>query len=435
METTLRKHHFVSQVTDYDATPAEPYDVHIGSGSPYEEQLPKGKECDVLVTQGWGRIAYNIVRSLGKKGLSVALGTDEFLGMGVFSRFTSKTFRHPCFVTQTQSFVSDVKESLLRYSPKVYIPSDQEVLAIAKCRDQFDDVNTEIPISSFETLKQLHKKDELSRLAATVGIPIPETIVPTNHQQIIDFAEEYGDPIVIKRLSSSGARGVFYVNRAELSEDPECPTQNIRFGEYLVQRYVKGVGYGVSMLFNKGKLRAKFTHKRLREKSHTGGISTLRMSVANPRLEDYAESILRHVRFHGVAMVEFKYDEDRNQAWLIEINPRFWGSLALAIQSGVDFPYLLYRQATEGDIAPVLDYRKNVTVRWLMGDTAARIRELVRRGRLSALAGSLLKADGYDDFYWDDPLPFVGEVLLSALKYRKTRKMSAEETDLGVDTL
>jgi predicted ATP-grasp superfamily ATP-dependent carboligase len=389
---------------------------------------------DAVVTQGWGRIAYNIVRSLGRRGLRVALGTDESSGMAVLSRYTSATFRHPSFISHTQQFVESVRESLLEYHPRVYIPSDQEILVIAKHRDRFHDANVEIPISDFDTLRLLHKKDELAKLATSIGIPTPETIVPRNEREIRTFAEDYGDPIVVKRLSSSAARGVFYVDHAALSGNGDCPV-HIPFGEFLIQRYVKGVGYGVSMLFNRGELRAKFTHKRLREKLHTGGISTLRVSVANPLLEEYAENILRRVCFHGVAMVEFKYDEDRQQAWLIEVNPRFWGSLALAIQSGVDFPYLLYKLATEGDVDPVLDYKTNVTVRWLMGDTLAKIRQLKLRNRWSTLTGDTLWADGYDDFYWTDPFPFLGELVLSALKYRKTRNMSPKEADPAVDDL
>ena len=330
------------------------------------------ERTDAVVTQGWGRIAYNIVRSLGRMRLRVALGTDEYRGMAALSRYTGITFTHPSFVIHPEEFVKSVRESLIKYKPKVYIPSDQEILAIARYRDLFDDVNVEIPISPFETLKRLHKKNELAKLASHLGIPTPETIVPRNQQELMEFALRYGDPIVVKRLSSSASRGVFYVDRADLESGDASPVQNIPFGEFLVQKYVKGVGYGVSMLFNHGRLRAKFTHKRLREKLPTGGISTLRMSTINPLLEDYAEQLLHHVDFHGVAMAEFKYDEESRQAWLIEVNPRFWGSLALAIQSGVDFPYLLYRLATEGDVAPVLDYKTNVTVRWLLGDAVAR---------------------------------------------------------------
>ena len=65
-------------------------------------------------------------------------------------------------------------------------------------------------------------------------------------------------------------------------------------------------------------------------------------------------------------MVEFKKDPRDGQCKLMEINPRFWGSLELSVLSGVNFPYLLYRMETEGDIEPVIDYKEGIRCRWLL---------------------------------------------------------------------
>ena len=64
-------------------------------------------------------------------------------------------------------------------------------------------------------------------------------------------------------------------------------------------------------------------------------------------------------------MVEFKKDYSDNEFKIMEINPRFWGSLDLAIASGVDFPYLLYKMAAEGDIKPIFSYRRGVRYAWI----------------------------------------------------------------------
>src|SRR5262249_54023142 len=46
-----------------------------------------------------------------------------------------------------------------------------------------------------------------------------------------------------------------------------------------------------------------------------------------------------------------------------------WGSLQLAIDAGVDFPYLLYQLATGQPIqVPINGYRSGVKSRWLLGD-------------------------------------------------------------------
>ena len=89
-------------------------------------------------------------------------------------------------------------------------------------------------------------------------------------------------------------------------------------------------------------------HRRIRERLVMGGPSTCAESVYDSKLLDYGLRVLKNLKWHGVAMVEFKKDSIDGEFKLMEINPKFWGSLDLAIASGVDFPYLLY----------------NMTIRW-----------------------------------------------------------------------
>jgi predicted ATP-grasp superfamily ATP-dependent carboligase len=67
-------------------------------------------------------------------------------------------------------------------------------------------------------------------------------------------------------------------------------------------------------------------------------------------------------------MVEFKVDDRDNTPRIMEINARFWGSLQLAIDSGINFPRMLFQMITTGDVPPVSDYKIGVKSRWLMGD-------------------------------------------------------------------
>jgi len=60
--------------------------------------------------------------------------------------------------------------------------------------------------------------------------------------------------------------------------------------------------------------------------------------------------------------------DDKGNAYLMEVNTRFWGSLQLAIDAGVDFPYLLH-QITCGDNVQRLEhYKVGQRLRWLLGD-------------------------------------------------------------------
>jgi hypothetical protein len=66
-------------------------------------------------------------------------------------------------------------------------------------------------------------------------------------------------------------------------------------------------------------------------------------------------------------MVEFKVT-DNGSPYLMEVNTRFWGSLQLAIDAGVDFPWLLYQLACDTRPDAVAEFRPGIRLRWLLGD-------------------------------------------------------------------
>jgi predicted ATP-grasp superfamily ATP-dependent carboligase len=112
-------------------------------------------------------------------------------------------------------------------------------------------------------------------------------------------------------------------------------------------------------------------------------VSVLRESIAaDPIALGQAVALLDRLDWQGPAMVEFKMDEATGVPVLMEINGRFWGSLQLAIDAGVDFPALLVEAALGGDPEPVTEYRHGVRTRWLLGD----LDHLLIRLRRSAAA-------------------------------------------------
>jgi hypothetical protein len=389
---------------------------------------------DVLISNAWGRSPYNIVRSLARRGLRTVVGTDRLGGMAALSRYPIATFRHPACAIEPDGFVNRIEVVMREYTPRVFVPGGEDAYIVSKHLDRLRSYGADIPVAPYPVIRQLHKKDEVVRLAASLAIPVPETAYARDANGIRDFSETRSRT-VLKRISSSSGRGVFYLSAYDSDAQRHDVLKTVESDAtgFIMQEYVSGTGYGVAMLFNRGALRAKFTHRRLEENTATGGISTVRVGVVHPRLEEYAERLLRHVGFHGVAMVEFKHNEETGQSWLIEVNPRIWGSLALAIQSGVDFPYLLFRMATEGDVAPVMEYRTGVVVKWLLGHLGATAERLSGRRPPSALTH--VRADGYDDWYWDDPLAFFGEAVLTARKLMWTRNWRPEEMSLSLDRL
>ncbi len=116
-------------------------------------------------------------------------------------------------------------------------------------------------------------------------------------------------------------------------------------------------------------------------------------------------------------MVEFKHDARDGTPKLLEINGRFWGSLQLAVDAGIDFPYLLYRLAVDGDVEPAFSYETGVRLRWWFGD----LDWLLLRLRAGGPVGGRLKAireflspssnrTRSEVFRWDDRGPAFEEL-------------------------
>jgi predicted ATP-grasp superfamily ATP-dependent carboligase len=140
-----------------------------------------------------------------------------------------------------------------------------------------------------------------------------------------------------------------------------------------------------------------------------------------------AETLLKSLNWHGIAEVEFRVDLRDGIPKLMEINPRFWGSLEVAVRSGVDFPYLLYRIAMDGDVNTVSSYKVGVKGRYMAQDilyivslfTDASTNPAIRiPKRFRMLLGWLRIYEPevfYDLLNSDDPLPFLFTLGLSPL--------------------
>jgi predicted ATP-grasp superfamily ATP-dependent carboligase len=126
---------------------------------------------------------------------------------------------------------------------------------------------------------------------------------------------------------------------------------------------------GIFLLIWDGEIRARFAHRRLREKPPAGGVSVYSESTAaDADLVARSRGLLERLGWQGVAMVEYKVDRATGTPYLMEINGRLWGSLQLAIDAGVDFPALLVSWALGEHPATVSSWRSGVRLRWEWGN-------------------------------------------------------------------
>ena len=330
----------------------------------------------VLVTDGQERSALAITRGLGREGIPVIVGAETTGSLAGASRYCVARWRYPSPLQHPERFISSLLEAVRLFNVTALIPpTDSSMQAVAAEREQFPPSMTAM-LPSLASYELVSDKYRLIKLAQELGIPVPTTVlVPDgNIAAVIDQVGSY--PIVVKpgrslvRVDERWVKtSVHVVLNAEELTDLYRRTPYLR-NPSLIQQRIEGEGQGIFGLFEHGRPCALFAHRRIREKPPAGGVSVFRESIELPKpMTDYAVALLERVKWHGVAMVEFKVDRQSNVPMLMEINGRFWGSLQLAVDAGLNFPYLLYQAMQGRPVAvPNNSYRMGTKSRWLLGD-------------------------------------------------------------------
>jgi predicted ATP-grasp superfamily ATP-dependent carboligase len=320
----------------------------------------------VLVTDASQRKSVPIIRSLGRKGVKVVAGEDAHVSMGFYSKYTTKSVVYPAPENEI-AFISWLIEGARSGLFDFLFPIDERTMEpVTKHLPELRK-HMVIPVVDHPTFTIARNKAKTVETAAGLGIPVPHTLIFSREDDIASKLNDAPIPAVIKATESSGSRGLSYAfDRVKLFDVYMKVHKMYPFP--LVQEYIPTGGdtFGVELLCNHGSILRTFVHRRIREFPIKGGPSTLRESYDKPEIVEYAKRLLSGIGWHGVAMVEFKEDPTTGKCMLMEINPKFWGSIALPIKAEVDFPYLLYQIACNIPIGKDPGYAEHIMCRWLV---------------------------------------------------------------------
>lgn len=322
----------------------------------------------VVVTDGLWRKSLSAIRSLGKAGAEVHVLGDSLFTTGYWSAFTARRVRVPDAARDEDAFHEGMVahlESLAR--PPVVLPMEEATIRWLARRSAEIEGRARFLIPERSSLEVALDKGKTSEVAAQGGLPVPRTWSPASAEELHGVVTEL-EPgsFVVKPVEGSGSTGVVYGEH----RDPEAwDTAWSELGPMIVQERIPAAGraVGVACLFDsEGELKASFTHERLRQYPVTGGPSTDRVSIHHAELERMSVTLLQGLRWRGIGMAEWKEDPATGDFKLLEINPRFWGSLELAVRAGVDFPALYARAALGEGLPSPPGYADGVRCRWMI---------------------------------------------------------------------
>lgn len=349
----------------------------------------ESRRLTLLILDADNRAALAITRSLGRRGHRIIIGHHRENSLAGSSRYNSRTVLLPDPANSPQAFVSRVAALADEMKLDGIIPvSDITTLPLAEAKAQ-DKLPASLCLPAFSSLDLAADKAQTLTKAQELGIPVPRTHILDEPDAISLVPDaEIPFPAVFKPARSRVwvndhwlySKVNYATNRAELMR--KLSTVHPAQYPILLQERIEGEGVGVFLSYQDGKCVSRFSHLRLREKPPSGGVSVLRESIpVDTEAGTHAEALLSAINWHGVAMVEFKRDRRDGQLKLMEINGRFWGSLQLAIDAGVDFPDQVARMLAGEHLSRVDDYATGVQTRWFWGDVDSMLALLLKKSR------------------------------------------------------
>jgi len=331
---------------------------------------------NILVTDGENRSSLAATRSLGRKGCAVFVAGKKTENISSCSKYCTKAYKTPDPLTDGKLYLQAIAEIVSKECIDVIFPmTEQSVYCLNKSRELLGNkvILACVPPDKMEAISN---KFSLFQLAENIGVDIPKTVYVTDADDYLRKREQIAVfPVVVKPSFSKIQDGdkllstsVMYASSQSEMNHLYGTKPALRYPS-MIQEMITGEGTGLFTLFDHDRHLAIFSHRRILEKPPSGGVSVLSESIAlDDEMLEASRKLLSEVQWTGIAMVEFKRDIRDGKAKLMEINGRFWGSLQLAVSSGVDFPALcLDYYLGKNQTLMVSNYTVGHKLKWFYG--------------------------------------------------------------------
>ena len=374
----------------------------------------------IITTNIDDHIGLAVVRSLGKNNIDFQVVSNTKNTLAWYSRYCNNKI----IGRYDLDFFSKLSKDDV-----IFPMLEDTMLLLSKHASK---LQCQLGCSDYETLQKATDKSLLIQHALEHKIPCPKTFFITKPEDIKDCVPDIEFPAILKPSRGAGGKGTRSIDSPELLREI-ADKSLINNGSFLLQEKIPyTTKYTIGALCNsEHELKRICVIKELRNYPVETGQACYVETVNEPRLIKMAENLLKSLNFVGIADIDLIIDSRDNQPKLMEINPRFWGSMQVAINAGVDFPNLLYTMLRDGDIEKSLSYKTGIRCRYMFSNDLMRLITIMqsdysREYKRKALRDFFIfpEDDGYYVYSNDDIMPFFGLAYIKLI-----RKLGLEKKD------
>ncbi len=296
-------------------------------------------------------IAAELSRDLGAEIYGVASSSRSHLHR---SRFIHKAVFAP--LSTNCHYRERILEIIQDIRPDVIMPIGYYSFAnLMDVRDRLPEGSV-LASPSGEAFAVAEDKSLTYGLAKSLGVIYPRqlSILEGAATEVVEGSLRF--PVFVKARVERGGQSTALVRNMDELLSLDLDTFG---GSVILQEYIAAepFTYAHAGLFAHGEPVVTFQHKELRSVPRRGGSGTRLRTFDDPDLAETAELLLKRLRWDGVAQVEFKKN-DSGEYVLMEINPKFWASYALASKAGARIASSTAMYFCGGDVESCRDYRR-----------------------------------------------------------------------------
>lgn len=302
-------------------------------------------------------VALGVIRALGTRGVPIAVVHYSEQDFAHWSKYVVASFLAPHPDSDPEGFGATLEHLPEAWQDSVLIPTTDETLWYAAQHKEVLSRRFRVACPNFETVRVVIDKQLTYPLAAQAGIGIPRTLVVQTKVELSAHRDEFLLPCLVKPSQGHLYYARFGV-KMHLAQTWEELTHHFDRAqqaglEVMLQEYVPGgddTVWNYIALVIEGRPVAEFTAVHIRSGPPMLGSPRVARSQNCPELVKEGRKLMAVLNFTGFACTEFKHDQRDGRFKLMEVNARHNLSTLLAVNCGIDFPWLEYRYRAYGEV-------------------------------------------------------------------------------------
>ncbi len=232
-------------------------------------------------------------------------------------------------------------------------------------------------VEDYDKFEQLTDKWETYQHALKAGVPVPKTILLKDDAETLGAIEQLQFPVIAKPRISFASHGVRFFNHfTELKNALEAlngfkdPAGKISH-PYIIQEVIQGALHDVSLCAKSGQVAMMMSQQRIMSLRDFGGGGIINLTTYEPEMMQHAEKLVQLMQWNGPALFDFIKTND-NQYYLLEVNPKIWGTTRLMVEAGLNLPQALIDLfVLDKPLKKNNEYEKNLLYKWVFPECMA----------------------------------------------------------------